>query len=129
MKLYSFSGSANITDKGIKKHFGKHEPWQAISELIWNGLDATATEVFVDIIRKPLGGIEEVTIVDNGTGINFKKLSDSFDRFNDSLKKDPGQHGSHGRGRLSFHKISYQGACSGCGRGLKEKGMREFSYP
>jgi hypothetical protein len=22
-----------------------------------------------------------------------------------------------------------EGACSGCGRGLKEKGMREFSYP
>jgi hypothetical protein len=25
--------------------------------------------------------------------------------------------------------VFLSGACSGCGRGIKEKGMREFSYP
>jgi hypothetical protein len=28
-----------------------------------------------------------------------------------------------------IEKLKAEGACSGCGSALKEKGMREFSYP
>ena len=42
MNEHTFSGSAEITDAGIKKHFKNYEPIRALFELIWNGLDANA---------------------------------------------------------------------------------------
>lgn len=52
MEDINFSGSAAITDNGIKKHFKNIDPWKAIFELAWNGLDANASEVKVHIQSK-----------------------------------------------------------------------------
>ena len=105
-KTFSFSGSTNITTRSIKKHFNKYEPWQVIAEMIWNGFDAGATRIDVDIAKNSLCGFEVISILDNGIGIDFERLEDSFEKFNDTIKSDAGQHGSNGRGRLSFHRIS-----------------------
>lgn len=104
--LYDFSGSNTITHEGIAKHFKNVKPWQAIAELIWNGFDAGATEVHVSIADTTADGTEYVTILDNGSGIEFRESSNNFKRFNDSLKvASYDTHGSQGRGRLAFSQI------------------------
>ena len=102
-----FSGSAQITDEGIKKHFKNYEPLQAIFELVWNGFDAGADEVRINIIENDLDGLESVTILDNGEGIDVRNLKNNFEKFNESLKRnDDDKHGSQGKGRLAFHRLS-----------------------
>lgn len=41
----------------------------ALAELIWNALDADATQVNVRFARNHLGGVEQIIIEDDGTGI------------------------------------------------------------
>lgn len=106
MDKETFSGSAQITDEGIKKHFKSFEPIQAIFELVWNGLDANANSVEIKIIRNGVGGLEEVLVIDDGDGIDVNNLENNFEKFNESSKKhDDDKHGSHGKGRLAFHKL------------------------
>ncbi|KMM86950.1 Histidine kinase-, DNA gyrase B-, and HSP90-like ATPase [Pseudomonas taetrolens] len=103
---FDFSGTNAITHSGIQKHFKTVEPWQAISELVWNGFDASATTVKIDITENEAHGTELITVLDDGVGIKFRKPHENFRRFNDSLKKDSyDTHGSQGRGRLAFSKI------------------------
>lgn len=103
------SGTAEISDEGIKKHFKSIEPWAAIFELVWNGLDANASTVDVEIRENNMHSIEAVYILDNGDGIDFENAKDNFGKFNDSHKKeDAAQHGLHGRGRLAFHRLCHE---------------------
>ncbi|GAB3672936.1 ATP-binding protein [Salinisphaera aquimarina] len=103
----SFFGSAQITGRGIKKHFESYEPVRAIYELIWNGFDANATKVNIRTVYNDLDGLEQIAVTDNGDGIDLERLAESFERFNESSKKgDDETHGSQGRGRLAFHKLS-----------------------
>ncbi|MGP2800990.1 ATP-binding protein [Serratia bockelmannii] len=102
-------GTTDINSLGIKKHFNSVEPIQAIIELIWNGFDAGAKAIRVNIEYDDFDSVKNITILDNGDGIAFTKLDENFSRFNDSLKKENvDQHGSQGRGRLSFHKLCHQ---------------------
>lgn len=104
---FDFSGSNSITHSGIEKHFKNVKPWQAIAELIWNGFDAEASTVKVTTLENEAHGTELVTVLDNGYGIDFRRADENFKRFNDSLKKTSyDTHGSQGRGRLAFCKIS-----------------------
>lgn len=106
MELTDISGTTEISGEGIKKHFNNIEPWQPIFELVWNGLDARASIVRVTIEENELGGIEHVSVLDDGEGIDPTALKETFGKFNDSNKKeDAALHGAHGRGRLAFHRI------------------------
>ncbi|UUA70895.1 ATP-binding protein [Cellvibrio sp. QJXJ] len=101
-------GTADITHQGIKKHFKKWEtdPFQSIIELIANGFDASATNVEVTIERNAAHGLEAITVLDNGTGIDIDKCDMHFSRFNESIKQgDDDQQGAHGKGRLAFHLL------------------------
>lgn len=99
-------GTTKITDEGVKKHFKNYEPHKSIFELVWNGLDANATEIEIEIDLNKMHGIDSIKIKDNGEGIDFKNIKSNFERFNESTKKnDDRKHGSHGRGRLAFHRI------------------------
>lgn len=101
-----FSGSAEITDEGIKDHFKSFDPVKAVFELIWNGLDANATLINLNIKYTELGAVDHISALDNGDGIDVKNIENNFKRFNESIKRhDEDKHGSHGKGRLSFHKI------------------------
>lgn len=97
-----------ITHAGIQTHFKNTEPEQAIIELIWNAFDAKADNVKIQLLRKDeLGGLEGVTVLDDGVGIDIEKIANNFGQFNDSLKKNNlEQHGSRGRGRFAFHKLA-----------------------
>lgn len=105
----TITGETRITGEGIKKHFRSTDPIQAVYELVWNGFDAGASEIAVRQLRNELGGVTEVLVQDNGEGIRFDTPETNFGLFNDSSKKlDVAQHGSHGRGRLAFHRLSHQ---------------------
>lgn len=106
MKNVQIIGTTQINAEGIKKHFKSLEPWKAVSELVWNGFDADANLVEVRIFENEIHGAERVTVFDNGTGIDLDTHEETFGRFNDSRKKDDSTlHGSHGRGRLTFHRL------------------------
>ncbi|MBC6396308.1 DNA mismatch repair protein [Aeromonas hydrophila] len=99
--------TTGITDASIKKRFGAIPAWKMLSEYIWNGLDAGASNVDVIInTTGELGGVESIEIHDNGEGIDFHNLDRNFDNWDDSSKKHVTLKGSQGRGRYSFHKYA-----------------------
>ena len=104
--MNKFKGTAEITDEGVKKHFKNFEPANAIFEYVWNGFDANAQSVDIKTIFNNMDGLETVEIFDNGDGIDLNSLKNSFEKFNESTKKNnDDKHGSHGKGRLSFHRM------------------------
>ncbi len=101
-------GKVQITTKGISKFLKSYTEEKSISEYIWNGFDADATTVDVITTSNDIGKIEKVEIVDNGTGIDFEKLSSKFVPFYQSEKSNNSNikiskvHGKNGLGRLTF---------------------------
>lgn len=82
-------------------------PVDAVVELIWNAFDAEATAVSVELHQNALGGIEEIVVADNGTGIFPGHAAALFGNLGESWKKDrrisgTGRplHGRKGRGRF-----------------------------
>lgn len=100
------SGTTEIGNEGIKKHFKSIELWQPLFELVWNGFDARADKLEVDISLNKLQALSKISILDDGDGIDPTTLKQTFGRFYDSHKhEDAAQHGAHGRGRLAFHRL------------------------
>jgi len=80
-------------------------PIQALSECIWNGLDADAGLVEVEFERGPLG-LQRIVVRDDGTGMTRERAPELFSKLGDSWKRRRGRtdagrelHGSEGRGR------------------------------
>ena len=79
-----------------------------MAEFIWNSLDADATAVDVMIEHNPLGGMSQIIVRDNGTGIDFETAPELFRKLGGSWKrsgaitKKSGRflHGQDGRGRF-----------------------------
>lgn len=80
-------GKTQITNEGIKKHFNSKEPFKSIFEYIWNGFDAKANNVNISLIRNEAIGLDYITILDDGDGIDISNLCNSFDKFNEFSKK------------------------------------------
>ena len=79
----------------------KASPISALEELIWNALDAEATQVTVDVITNEMQGISAIRITDNGTGIDVLKADQTFGNLGGSWKRGKTDlHGRHGRGRF-----------------------------
>ena len=83
------------------------KPILAVEELIWNSLDADATEVRVEITESRLGGLERITVRDNGHGITPSVCDTAFGSLGGSPKlktsiSPTGRqiHGSSGEGRF-----------------------------
>ncbi|PPQ34614.1 Histidine kinase-, DNA gyrase B-, and HSP90-like ATPase [Rhodoblastus acidophilus] len=99
----------------LEKVARTRDPIKAISEFVWNSLDAEATNVFVDFKRNALAGIEEIVIRDDGVGINQMHAASDFANLGDSWKRSQGRtpnleralHGKEGRGRLRFFSLAH----------------------
>lgn len=105
--MANFKGMTQIGGAGIKKHFVRTDPSQAIVELVWNGFDAKAPNVEVELSYNDLSQLKAVSVVDNGEGIDFSNIDGNFGRFNESAKQeDVTLHGFNGRGRLAFHRLA-----------------------
>lgn len=79
---------------------------EALVEYILNAFEADATEVSVVTTLNELGGVEAITITDNGTGIDHSTLDLTFESFLSSTKQPllkPINFGRNkGRGRYAF---------------------------
>lgn len=88
-------------------------PVQALAELMWNSLDADATKVEVFVEENALRSMSDIVIRDNGTGIEFEKAPEFFQRLGGSWKRPGGitkrdgrfLHGQDGRGRFKVFAL------------------------
>lgn len=84
----------------------------AISEYIWNSFDAEATTVEINTKANELGSLDYMEIVDNGKGICFETIDETFGAFLVSQKgvnpKWSNIHGSEGKGRFSFIAFAHK---------------------
>ncbi|MFF3343136.1 ATP-binding protein [Streptomyces flavidovirens] len=62
----------------IEKVARRTDPLGAVEELVWNSLDADATEVRVDLEYDDLGGVSAVVVTDNGHGIPASSVETAF---------------------------------------------------
>ncbi|XOF35231.1 MAG: ATP-binding protein [Candidatus Electrothrix sp. YB6] len=99
-----------ITSSGIKKVLKRYKCYHGVAEYIWNGFDAKARTVEINYELDKLGVIEQLSIKDDGHGIDLDNLKEKFDKFYDSEKTIQIQspkhssilHGKNGVGRLTF---------------------------
>ena len=95
----------SIESSGITKDYK-----EAICEYVWNGFEANATEVRISYTLGQLEGIDTVIVSDNGSGINYNELSDTFGAFLTSQKNNFSlrlkSKSNKGKGRFSFTAFS-----------------------
>ncbi|AEY94146.1 hypothetical protein SHJG_p1015 (plasmid) [Streptomyces hygroscopicus subsp. jinggangensis 5008] len=91
----------------IEKVARRTDPLGAVEELVWNSLDADATEVHVDLELDDFGGVHAVVVRDNGHGIPAATVESAFKGMGGSWKRTaPGTesgrqlHGRNGYGRF-----------------------------
>lgn len=101
---------SKIIDIGVEKDhiesLTKASGITALAELLWNALDADASEIKIEYKPTKLGGYESIKIIDNGHGLTYEKAQDVFSRLGGSEKKIKTQspsgrqyHGKEGKGR------------------------------
>ncbi|WP_204012401.1 ATP-binding protein [Sphaerimonospora thailandensis] len=92
------------------------DPMGAVVEMIWNALDAEASLVTVDLEINELGGIESVSITDDGHGMPNASCKSYFGGLGGSWKTAAkvsphlkrGLHGRSGQGRLRAFALGGQ---------------------
>ena len=84
---------------------------KAVSELIWNSLDAGANNITAVFDTNHLGGLDLIEVRDDGCGINatqverlFGNLGDSWKRTTEKFKNRP-LHGKKGEGRFKAFSL------------------------
>lgn len=73
--------SKSVETSGIPRDYK-----EALCEYVWNGFEANATTISITHTINVLGGIEEICISDNGSGICFETIQDTFGAFLASQK-------------------------------------------
>ena len=72
----------SIESSGITKDYK-----EALCEYVWNGFEANASEVRISYTLGEMGGLNSVIISDNGSGIDYNDLPNTFGAFLTSQKK------------------------------------------
>ena len=85
----------------------------AVCEFIWNALEADATHVDVDIVEDELlFNAPYLSIIDDGTGIAYSTLRETFGAFLSSQKKSQAirikSQTNKGKGRFSYLALSHE---------------------
>ena len=114
----------SVDSSGIKKDYK-----EAIIEYIWNGFDAGATKINVSYEKNSLDGINSISIEDNGIGIIYENLENTFDAFLSSEKKVNNNytttiHGNKGKGRFAF--LGFANNCKW--ETVYEKGSEKYTF-
>lgn len=101
MKLGLSVNNQSVETSGITKDYK-----DALCEYIWNGFEANATHVELTFTENELGGVSQVQISDNGNGILYETLQDTFGAFLASQKSGLSlqlkSKANKGKGRFSF---------------------------
>ncbi|WP_405807695.1 ATP-binding protein [Streptomyces sp. NBC_00210] len=106
-----------------------NDPVGAVVELIWNALDADATNVTVEIERNDLDGIGKVTVSDDGHGMPSESVPSYFDKLGGSWKKTAlvsidkrrAMHGRNGQGRVRAFALGVNVRWLTIGKGVDGK--------
>jgi len=103
---------AAVTSKGIEELLKNYRWEEAVSEYVWNGFDAGASEVHIDFEHnpEPIDTLTSLSITDNGRGFPQAELINKFKpiyesekaRNNIQPKNHSLPHGRNGKGRLTF---------------------------
>jgi hypothetical protein len=101
------TGTVVVEGDHLKKIATSRNPLRAIEEIIWNGFDADANEVFVEFDEGKLIKLGAIRITDRGEGIPYELAEKLFTSLGDSWKvkqeKTKGGrfiHGKNGQGRF-----------------------------
>jgi hypothetical protein len=88
------------------ERLARTQPLTGVIELVWNALDADATEITIEFGRNELDGIEEIRVVDDGHGILprdverlFGALGGSWKAGSQTSPQGRSLHGRDGQGR------------------------------
>lgn len=107
-KKVSKQVEVSVQKDHLRKLSKARRPLQAIQELIWNSLDADATRVEVAFDKNLFGGIERVSVIDDGEGFTPQRAFEVFERLGGSWKQEveataKGRrlHGKEGKGRFA----------------------------
>lgn len=98
--------SSQAIKRALKKK--KYDYVESIAEYIWNGFDASASEVKIIIKSNEIGNISELAISDNGYGISSQsKFEPIFESEKEIISAKSSRsssivHGKNGIGRLTF---------------------------
>jgi hypothetical protein len=104
----------------LEKTAASRDYVKALSEFVWNALDADATKVSVDLVRNVLGGLESIIVRDDGTGISKQRATHDFESEGESWKLKARRtpllsraiHGKEGKGRLKFFSLAKRASWS-----------------
>ena len=100
----------SVKDKSIETSGITKDYRNAISEFIWNGFEANASCVSIDYVENSAFGIDVLTICDNGEGICYEQLNDTFGSFlasnKNGLASSAKTKANKGKGRFSFTAFS-----------------------
>ncbi|WP_158852947.1 ATP-binding protein [Saccharothrix deserti] len=102
-----------------RQTYTKASAVEAISELVWNGLDAEADQVDIDTETTTAGPgepryVTRVVVTDNGHGMSHERAESAFLSLGDSWKQSPNRrtvnnkralHGEKGVGRFYVYSI------------------------
>jgi len=101
-----------ITSGGIKNALSEFNIEKAISEYVSNGFDAGASKIDINISYDKFESVYEMSISDNGKGINYDLLGQKFLHFLESEKafrqkeENIGLLGKNGYGRYTYFKFA-----------------------
>lgn len=102
MKMTLSVKNQSVETSGLPKDYR-----EALCEYIWNGYEANATEVSLSFNLNATGeGIDSISITDNGEGIKYTSLSETFGSFlvsqKNTLSLKAKTKANKGKGRFSF---------------------------
>jgi hypothetical protein len=112
VKRPTYIGMQTLTVEVAQDHIDSlskaKKPILALAELIWNSVDADATQVDVRLNRNSLNGIDAIEVSDNGLGITMVDAQAGFGHLGGSWKQHEHHtrrekrilHGRHGQGRF-----------------------------
>ena len=106
--MSSIIGTVEVKNDHLVRLAAKSKPVPAISELIWNSLDADANVVKVNLVRNGLDEVSAIEVVDDGTAIPFPEAEKLFGSLGGSWKRNKEHtkesnrflHGQNGEGRF-----------------------------
>lgn len=99
-----------VTDKSFEKAGITKDKQEAICEYIWNGFEADATNISVELCGVALEKAMSINIIDNGFGIDHDNLENTFDPFLASPKPKETirikAQANKGKGRFSYQAFA-----------------------
>ncbi|WP_454301837.1 ATP-binding protein [Salana multivorans] len=75
-------------DDHVQRLAGESDPVRAVIELVWNSLDADANHIEIGLLRNDVGGIEGVTVRDDGVGMSPERVAQDFRWIGNSWKQE-----------------------------------------